>query len=376
MRILEVASHSSVRRGGAIQLLRLARELRRRGHDVHCVFNRPEGKQVRDSLEDLRYFEQEVCPVTTLPLTGAASFAARMAFRRLVRQGGFEVIHAHRDEALLFAWTSAFFARRFPPIVAQRGNSYPLKRLRPIRAAFRSPRVARVVAVADAVRDVLVQCGIPASKIDVVYGGVDLERFHPGIDGASLRRELGIRDDSVVFGNVASIGPRKGHAEFFQAAARVRARRPNAVFLLAGDGNFRKYRPLLDSLGLTDSVVYAGFRRDVERVFAAADVVVCSPNKGEGLSGVIREALAMEKPVVSTDVAGNREFVRDGETGRLVPPVDPDSLARAMLDLAGDPQRARQYARRGREAILDLIDNRRRCDRIERIYHSVAGDSH
>src|SRR5207302_10481693 len=111
-------------------------------------------------------------------------------------------------------------------------------------------------------------------------------------------------------------------------------------------------RRRVSDLGLTRHVTMTGFRRDIPEVMAALDVLVLPSIRAEAMSQVIPQALAVGTPVVGTTVGGTPELVRDGETGRLVPPADAAALAGAILDFLRDPERARALARRGQALVL------------------------
>jgi glycosyltransferase involved in cell wall biosynthesis len=181
--------------------------------------------------------------------------------------------------------------------------------------------------------------------------GLDTARFHPNVSGAGVRAELGLRGPAV--GLVANIRGSKGHAYFLEAARAVLAERPDARFLIVGDGiGFDDVQRRVKEMGLEPRVVMTGFRRDVPEIMAALDVLVLPSVKSEAMSQVIPQALAVGTPVVGTTVGGTPELVLDGETGRLVPPADAAALAAAVLDLLSDPERARALARRGQALVL------------------------
>src|SRR5438067_1739236 len=127
----------------------------------------------------------------------------------------------------------------------------------------------------------------------------------------------------------------------------------DARFLIVGDGiGFDDVRRRVKEMDLQSHVIMTGFRRDVPEVMAALDVLVLPSIKSEAMSQVIPQALAVGTPVVGTTVGGTPELVRDGETGRLVPPADAAALADAILDLLRDPARARTLAQRGQALVL------------------------
>src|SRR5260370_1323528 len=171
----------------------------------------------------------------------------------------------------------------------------------------------------------------------------------------ALRRHLRAHEAALgpAVGLVANIRGSKGHAYFLEAARAVLAERPDARFLIVGDGiGFDDVQRRVKEMGLEPCVVMTGFRRDVPEIMAALDVLVLPSLKSEAMSQVIPQALAVGTPVVGTTVGGTPELVRDGETGRLVPPADAAALAAAILDFLRDPERARALARRGRALLL------------------------
>lgn len=367
LKILQVASHSKVATGGSIQMVRLARGLSERGHHVTCLFNRRRryaepGAGTFDPLAG-QGFE-----VRTLDMRGRLRRWPEMArFRRLLGKGRFDVVHTHKDRALKF-FLHASGTRPSGVLVVNRANNRQIDR-RDLRL-YRSSRIDRFVAVAEGVRAVMVQSGLEPDRIAVVYGGVDPERFHPDVDGTPLRRELGIPPNVPLIGMIANLDAIKAHRFFFEAAARVLRDAPDARFLAVGQGRTEPLVPLVRSLGLEERLVFTGFRADIPEVIAALDVSV-NTSEGEGLSGTMRESLAMAAPVVCTDVGGNRELVKHGETGLLVPPRDGEAMAVAILDLLGDPARARRLAEAGRKRVLERFTNAARASAMEQVYLDV-----
>ncbi|MCX8038226.1 MAG: glycosyltransferase family 4 protein [Candidatus Sumerlaeia bacterium] len=374
LRILQLASHADMRRGGAVQMIRLATELKQRGHEVVCAFNADQPHPNSPT--------HPICPPA--PNAEIVRFNLRrwrdaLRFRRWCRDMQFDIVHAHRDEALVFA-CEALLGLKCPRIVAGRGTVYRLRPLTQPWFWFRSRKVRAVVAVAEAVKKALTACGVPVHKIHVIYGSVDEAVFHPAVDGSALRAEWGgigrATDvhEPLLVGNVAALVMKKGHEEFFEAAAKVRARIPSARFVCIGAGKPEKFREHLARLGIADCVVFAGHRDDMPHVYAALDVVVSSSTKGEGLNGAIREAMACGRPVVATDVGGNRELVHNGENGFLVPPGDAGALAHAILELLSNPERAQTMGRAARQTILSGFTNRHRGDAIEALYYRLYNE--
>jgi glycosyltransferase involved in cell wall biosynthesis len=119
-------------------------------------------------------------------------------------------------------------------------------------------------------------------------------------------------------------------------------------------------------------VIFAGFRRDVPRVLDALDVVAL-PSLYEGMPLTAIEASAMAKPVVATAVDGTPEVIREGRTGRLVPPRDPAALSRALRMLLRDPVGAQQMGAAGRDFVVDRFDLTRQVEATARVYRETVG---
>ena len=376
LKILQVASHDSIRRGGAVQVYRLARELVRRGHTVTCVFHAKGGKPAESDAETIAKVEESGARLLYYDME---SWCALWRFRRFLVQERFDVIHSHRDPALRFATLATLFGSRPGAFLTNRGTTYRLKPRKMSYWLFRRRALDRVVAVAHAVKQALMDSGgLAPEKIDVIYGSVDVERFAPGcVDREEARRRFGIPADAFVVGTVASWAPKKGYDVFFRAAREMRARwgetgRTEPIHLLAAGGRVdKKEGALIDELGLRDIAALPGHCEDVPAALAAMDVFVCASTKGEGLTGTIREALAMGVPVISSDVSGNGEIVRPGETGLLVPPGDAEALAEAVLRMARDAEGARAMAEVGRRLVLTEFTDEVRGERIECLYRSI-----
>ncbi len=280
------------------------------------------------------------------PVVMASAFDARavLALRGLIRAHGVALVHTHSS---VDAWLAAVAARSAGrPVVRSRHVSIPIPRRRVL--VYRLAH--RVITSGEAIRAIVVAAGVDPARVVSVPAGVDTARFHPGISGKTVRDELGLAGPLV--GLVANVRGSKGHRYFLDAALQVLAVRPDARFLIVGDGvGFEDVRCRVRDLALEREVVLTGFRRDIPEVMAALDVLVLPSVKSEATSQVIPQAFAVGTPVVATAVGGIPEIVRDGITGRLTPPADAPALAAAILDVLADPEGARAWARAGQALV-------------------------
>ncbi len=212
-------------------------------------------------------------------------------------------------------------------------------------------------------------------RFDVVYTGVDTEKFRPlaPSERDAARAELSLGDGHLGIAVVGNIGTKVAHEEFLEAARRVSASRPGALFFIVGSAEFAQHRTLESRLhalvrerGLSDRVRFLGHLDDVSRLMAAMDLLVF-PSRFEAFSRALLEAMACGLPVVASDAGGILEAVADGETGRLVHGVDPERLAEGMLELIDDPDKRRRWgaaARLRAEREFSVAQTARQTERV------------
>jgi glycosyltransferase involved in cell wall biosynthesis len=374
--IAHLFTHSEITRGGAVQGLLLARALQERGHRVVSWLHAPFGR--RPCPEDVS--QQSVTlagmDIRWINMKDPVSYGR---FRRWLGRQHVDILHTHRSLALLFAYFTAF-GLDGTALVANRGAVTQLRNPL-VRHVLRSRRLDHMVVVAQAVKDHLVRdLSMGPDKISVVYGSFDEQKFTVGVQGDHIRRELGLADAIArLVVCVAAVEPRKG-LEYLMEAARVVLRDlPEVTFVVVGSIADHTYYQQIQNMARDSGVLrhfrFLGHRSDVAEILAAADVSV-SASVEEGLAGALRESLAMEKPVVCTNVGGNAELIRHGESGWVVPPRDAQALASAVQEALQQPLEARRRAQVGRQVMLECCSNRVRCDRIEAIYRTLYRRRH
>jgi glycosyltransferase involved in cell wall biosynthesis len=234
---------------------------------------------------------------------------------------------------------------------------------------------ARVVAISEAIRGVLLAEGVPADRVTCVHSAVDTETYRPGCDERWFRGEFGLPPEAPVVGTVAQFIARKGHATLLEAVPRVLAHVPQARFLLFGRG------PLEASLqasarapALAGRVAFGGFRNDLDRVLPCL-TALAHPASLEGLGVSLLQAAACGVPIVASRAGGMPEVVRDGETGYLVRPGDAWALAEALVQLL-EPGGARdRFARTAREQVVREFSVDAMVSGNLAVYREVLGTS-
>lgn len=265
-------------------------------------------------------------------------------------------IHAHQYTPFFYCLASGILRRRPPILFTEHGRWFPdyprRKRMLFNRLFLRS--TDRVVAVGESVRQALIANeGIASRRVEVVYNGVDLQRFdgdaHVRDDvRRDVRRELGLSENDFAVLQVARLDALKDHRTAIRALAATLPHAPNTMLLIAGEGpEEQTIRAEIARLGVGERVRMLGLRRDVPRLLAAADTFLLT-SISEGIPVTLIEAMAARVPIVSTRVGGVAEVVVDGQTGRLAESGDAAALATALVDLAASPETRQAMSAAGR----------------------------
>ena len=242
-------------------------------------------------------------------------------------------------------------------------------------AIFRNSSATQIIApicVADELRNIAIAGGLDARKTVTNYTGVDTRIFDANLDGDDVRRELNISANAKVVGLLANFEEKKSHDQFLKVAVSVAREVSDVHFLLVGRGAGEEFKSQLRVLDLEEKTTLAGFRSDAPRMLAAMDVSVNVSAHGEGLTGAMRESMAMRKAVVCTDVGGNRELVRDGETGRLIAPNDTTAFGDAVVELLRDIEYSKRLAQNGYNLVMRHFTRDGSLSRLEEIYRAVV----
>ena len=345
-------------RGGQHQALLLVRGLLARGHT-------PELITLRDSLLARRAKDAGISVHGVSP--GRRRLSAALVIRRLLRRRRVDVIHANEPHALSSAWLAR--AHHSVPLVVSRRIALPLSKNSFSLARYRA--AGRIIAVSQFVRKSVLASGFAENCIEVIYDGEEIPAMISPADRDRARNRFAIPQESVCIGNVAAFVPEKGHVLLIRALADLRARFPQCVLLLPGEGPEKtKLREIVRQLRLEDVVKFPGFVSDIESVYAATDLFVF-PSHEEPLGSSLLAAMAHGLPVVAFARGGVPEVVEDGKNGLLVKELDPVALAAAIKRLLSDPAEARRLGEAARETISARFSSDRMVDATLQVYERL-----
>ncbi|HEX7831883.1 MAG TPA: glycosyltransferase family 4 protein [Thermoanaerobaculia bacterium] len=364
MKIFQILEFNQFNTGSVHQMFQAAAGLRERGHDV-TVISKPDPILAEKARENGVAFHG-------FSFRNQFDIATIRGLRRLIREQRPDVIHVHKGIshalALAATWRDPVGA-----FVVNRGVSFPLDLWN--RGKYRTRRVDRVVTVCQQIKDVIVESGrLPESKVQVVFAGTDVNHFDPAKwDARAFRREKNVGDDRFV---VAQVGVRdwKGWKELIDSVSDVLPKHPHVHLLLIGCRNDHEKNEVMSyarKVGVAENVSAIEYRTDMPNVFASCDVIVDASWAGTGITGTVREAMAMEKPVIATDAGGNRELVTSREVGWLIPMKDRAALTNALLDVIEHPDRSAQVAKAARQHVVNGYSKELRISRLEELYRSI-----
>ena len=298
------------------------------------------------------------------------------ALARRIREIAPDVVHTHSG-----VWYKASLAARLAGvrrvIHTEHGRQIP----DPWHARWVDGLAARrtdvVVAVSDSVADLLAARVVRGRcPIEVVLNGVDTAYHTPLADTGRIRRELAIPPEVPILGSIGRLRWIKGYDIMIEAFARLCSRWADPVFpalVLAGEGNERpRLEELASALGVRDRVWFLGWRDDVRDLHSAFAVFTMS-SRSEGTSVGLLEAMSAGLCPVVTAVGGNPAVLGDELRHRLVPPEDPEALARAWLDALLDRDRREADGRSARARVVAAYGLDRMVARYESIYWPPAG---
>lgn len=356
------------RDGAQRQLFELVRGLDKK-HFRPVVLTLRSGGSMESEFKELPYAQ-----VISPERKGKYDFLYVFKVFRLLRQLKVDVVQPFLTPATFFGLLPALLCRTPLKIVTERSGlgmrRVPLGYRLYLRAEDFLTRFADLaVANSYAGREYLIRRGITPERIKVIYNGLNLTRLNGDSEGVKrVRRMLDLPAGAKVVGIMARLFPVKRHDTFLKAAVVISQAIPETRFAIVGDGPWRSHlEELRRNLGLASKVVFFGEQREVGPYLSAFDVAVLT-SETEGCSNSVLEAMAVGKPVVATDVGGNRELIDDGETGFLVRLGDTEALAEAVIRLLRNPVLAREMGQKAREEAMRRFSVESMVNQYETLY--------
>lgn len=274
-----------------------------------------------------------------------------------------DIVHTHGVKANFFGRLAAKRLNIFPVIttihsILKYDYRHPVAyRLAKLLEDSTRKSTDCFIAISNNMKDLLIEEGISASKIELIYHGIDVDKYAPKKDdhAISLAKQWGKTENTFLVGAIGRLQSVKGFDYFIRACSNLYKENPDLYrFVLVGDGPEKSdLEKLVAKEGLREVFQFAGFRDDIDSCLRALDCFVCSSHS-EGLPLSVMEALATGVPVVTTYVGGIRDLVKHGKNGYAVEPRNVDQLAEAIGKVYSDSETTRKLTAQARE---DMISN-------------------
>jgi len=221
--------------------------------------------------------------------------------------------------------------------------------------------------------------GMPAERGRVIYNALAPEEFDAVGDRASARAELGLNASDQVVGLIGRLVAWKGHRVFLPAMATLARSHPNLRCLIVGDGEVTEptYQQELEEqtaeLGLSEQVIFTGYRSDISALMPALDVLVHCSLRPEPFGRVIIEGMAAGVPIVGAADGAVPEIIEDGQSGLLTPPGDAGALAEAVGRLLDDESLAEAVSDAARQRVYAVFNVDTHVQQVQAVYQELLG---
>jgi len=365
--ILQIV-HGFIEGGSERQMVQMCSLLQGSGDfDVH-VASLSEDGVLRPLIEQLNV------PVVDFPLKsfyGRSMMQQTKRFVSYLRQHQIKIVHSHDFYSNIFGMSGAALAGVRGRIASKRETTGTRTRAQRTTELGAFKLAHAVVANAGAVKEHLIDLGVAPKKIEIIYNGLDLNRFPQNGDArhALQRLNLATLSGRSLITMVANFEYHvKDHAMLLRAAQRVKQDVPEAIFVMAGEGELREEtEKLAADLGLKDSCLFLGRCATVPDLLAASEICVLS-SQAEGFSNSILEYMAAGRPVVATNVGGAGEAIVEGENGHLVNAGDDRMMAERLTALLRNPEKRRAMGAKGRLVVEQNFSCENRLSKTVALY--------
>ncbi|HXC86382.1 MAG TPA: glycosyltransferase family 4 protein [Candidatus Cybelea sp.] len=347
-------------RGGQNQALLILKGLRAHGQEAELVAAEGSalGERARESGWRVHFVSR-----------GLFRVPAAWKVRELVRGGGFDLVHANEAHAVSAVWLAG--AHRHIPFLISRRVGYPLGVGRASRARYEA--ASRIIANSNWVAEQAASSGAPREKLTVVYEGTEIPPLFTVAERGAARTRWGISDDQQLLGCVGVLLPDKGQEWLIRAVAELQKEFRGARLLLAGDGPcLPRLKALAHELGVQEAVLFAGFVKDVESVYAALDVFLL-PSFFEALNNSLLAAMAYEIPSIAFDRGALGEIIENEKSGLLVSGPEVAEICQAARRILKDERFAASLAKEGRKRVERNFSAERMVAGIICVYKEVLG---
>lgn len=361
--------------GGSIIILRLAEAAKEAGFEVSVLTTDSVFQDILQrkgiGIVPLECIWRNIRPIKDLH--------GLQKLYRFLNQNDYHIIHTHTSKAGFVGRAAAWWAK--VPIIVHTVHGFAFheaSHFLALKAYSILERWAahwchRLVTVSEYHRTWALKLGIGDTiKTIAIPNGISIERSTANQPHKNIRNEIGISSEEKILLTIGRLAPQKGLEYLLQSIPALNLLDvPSFKILLVGDGT------LLDTLkkqaielGISDKIIFLGFRSDIGNILKACDIVVL-PSLREGLSIALLEAMAAEKPIITTTIGSNIEATKQGEVAMLVPPADHGALTEAIATQLLKPDQASAMAAAAHQRFVDFYTEEIMLNRYLSLYQEL-----
>ncbi len=288
---------------------------------------------------------------------------------KLLKSRKFDIIHTHAYSAGTIGRISAFLAG-VPVIISHNHSVYDYYNKYYHFVEWLLCLITdKIICVSDIVKKFANETQrINAKKLITIHNGIDSEYTVSEKRTSGLRKVLDIPADHSIICTIAHMEEHKGIKYLLESASLLLQSRNDISFLLVGEGALKEELKILSTdLKIEKNVIFTGERSNIPEILSLTDIFVL-PSLREGMPLTILEAMDCGKPIIATNVGGVPEIVKDGVTGILVSPKDPEALYSAMNELLDDRKRQEKMGRNGKRVCNESFSSKTMVGKIEDLY--------
>lgn len=345
----------------------VASEVAKMGGKVCFAFP---GKPIAPVEEEIK---KRGARIYLIPMRSRFDLISAVKIANLIRKEGINIVHSNFDRANYPCLYAAIATR--PAVYIWHQHNFMSNRYvfaRKILFALINKAANVMIVITNAMKDNLMDAGFNPSKIEVIYNGINLDKFKEHDEGKSvrIRKELDIPKGYMVVTCIGDARPEKGHALLLKAFIEVNNEYPNSILLFVGGKAGQCYRDLKDEVektGFNNKVIFTEMRSDVPEILGISDIIVMPPIIEVSLYSIM-EAMEASKPVVASNVGGIPEVIKDRITGILFPPGNIESLKNEIVKLIKNPSLRENIGSAAREWTNKKFDVKRQVKDILELY--------
>ncbi|WP_375579202.1 glycosyltransferase [Marivirga tractuosa] len=327
-------------RGGEQQIAYLIDELNSHGIENHLI--------CKKNSEMEKYAINQNISFSALSIRNSIDLKAILNVSKIFNQQKADFVHLHTSKAHTIGLAASFWAPD-QSFILHRRVSFPIRNSWINRKKYNSKSIKKIVCISNDVASMVGKMVNNTQKIEIIYSGVDLEKFNLSSHNFNIREELKISEDKNIVIGVGALSPEKDFTTFLKTAKITLEEAQNVHFLIVGKGKEApQLKELYQELGIKKNISFLGFRTDIPSILLQSDIfMLCSQSEGLGTSFI--DASAAECALVGTNTGGIPEIIEDGKTGFLATVGNEQELSEKLITILQNQELRHTFAAAAKE---------------------------